>query len=394
MRFIQGESLREAILRFHDADKRGRDAGERSLALRQLLTRFVTVCNTVAYAHSRGILHRDLKPSNIMLGKYGETLVVDWGLAKPFARDAQAKVSGEDTLAPTLDNRPDETQLGQVIGTPAYMSPEQAAGRWDLVGPSSDIYSLGATLYTILTGQMPFVGAKAEVLSQVQRGELRRLGPGRKDIPRALEAICLKAMAPQPHERYANALAIAADLEHWLADEPAQAYRESLLARLARWTRRHRSLVASAAALLITAVAALTIGLVVVQEAQRQTESQRQAAVSARIQADVSFGRAEQSYRLAREALEELKSTRQSFAIKPIWPIPTRTLAHSFMRSVDLTRLSKHARMRSQLGDPRPISLPWSPNTKTFQPRATIRWPGRTRNYSGPRRPSRLCRAV
>jgi serine/threonine protein kinase len=139
----------------------------------------VAVCNTVAYAHSRGILHRDLKPSNIMLGKYGETLVVDWGLAKPFARDAQAKVSGEDTLAPTLDDRPAETQLGQVIGTPAYMSPEQAAGRWDLVGPASDIYSLGATLCTILTGQTPFPGGKAEVLSQVQRGELPRLGPGR-----------------------------------------------------------------------------------------------------------------------------------------------------------------------------------------------------------------------
>jgi serine/threonine protein kinase len=155
MRFIQGETLQQALHRFHAEDLPGRDPSERNLALRQLLTRFVAVCNTVGYAHSRGILHRDLKPSNVMLGKYGETLVVDWGLAKPFDRDESARASGEETLTPVTGSDSSVTQYGQAMGTPAYMSPEQAEGRWDVVGPASDVYSLGAILYAVLAGRPP-----------------------------------------------------------------------------------------------------------------------------------------------------------------------------------------------------------------------------------------------
>src|SRR5262249_8753409 len=130
--------------------------GERALALRQLLTRFVTVCNTIAYAHSRGILHRDLKPANILLGKYGETLVVDWGLAKAIGRSETHRNAAEATLHPSSGSNVGATQLGKALGTPAYMSPEQAAGRLDRLGPTSDVYSLGATPDTILTGKPPF----------------------------------------------------------------------------------------------------------------------------------------------------------------------------------------------------------------------------------------------
>src|SRR5262249_56215611 len=113
---------------------------------------FVDVCNVVAYAHSRGVLHRDLKPANVMLGKYGETLVVDWGLAKPLGRSEDGAEGAEPPLQPSSSSWGAATVAGKALGTPAYMSPEQAAGRLDEVGPASDVYSLGATLYPILTG--------------------------------------------------------------------------------------------------------------------------------------------------------------------------------------------------------------------------------------------------
>src|SRR5262249_21791281 len=146
MRFVRGESLKEAIQRFHGADVPGRDTGERTLALRALLSRFIAVCNAVGYAHSRGIIHRDLKPANIRRGKYGETLVVDWGLAKAVGRPDRAPNGDEPTLRPS-SGEGQATQMGTALGTPAFMSPEQAAGRLDLLGPASDIYSLGASLY-------------------------------------------------------------------------------------------------------------------------------------------------------------------------------------------------------------------------------------------------------
>ncbi len=254
MRFIRGESLKSAIDRFHQADSPVRDAGERNLAFRSLLGRFGEVCNTIAYAHSRGIIHRDLKPNNVMLGKYGETLVVDWGLAKPIRRtEEQRQATGEETLRPS-SRTGEETQMGQVVGTPAYMSPEQAAGRWNVVGPASDIYGLGAILYAILTGRAPVSGRDSyEILSKVQRCEFPRPRQVKPSVPAALEAICLKAMALEPEKRYASAVELAADIERWLADEPGT-WRESWGARAQRWLRRHRTLVASVSMALGVAV--------------------------------------------------------------------------------------------------------------------------------------------
>src|SRR5262249_54279770 len=128
-------------------------AGQRAVAFRELLSRFIAVCNAVAYAHSRGVLHRDLKPGNIILGKYGETLVVDWGLAKVLGQqDDSVTFVDEAPLQVRSGGGSAPTKMGSLVGTPVYMSPEQAAGRLDLVGPASDIYSLGATLYCVLTG--------------------------------------------------------------------------------------------------------------------------------------------------------------------------------------------------------------------------------------------------
>ncbi len=245
MRFIKGDNLKEAIARFHaTATPRGGSASAaraapayRSLDFRQLLYRFVDVCNAVAYAHSRGVLHRDLKPGNIMLGKFGETLVVDWGLAKVIGRTASRtgphQTTDEATLMPSSGSAVVETVAGSAVGTPAYMSPEQAAGRILDLGPATDVYSLGATLFTLLTNRPP-VEAKdtGEILRKVQTGDVDWQGAAdSRTVPRPLVAICKKAMALKPQDRYATPLALAEDLEHWLADDPVLAYRESIFAR-------------------------------------------------------------------------------------------------------------------------------------------------------------------
>ena len=146
MRFIRGDSHKEAIEHFHRDDALKSDPGRRSLEWRKLLRRFLDVCNAVDYAHSRGVIHRDLKPANIIVGRHGETLVVDWGLAKVVGR-ADPSV-GEQTIAPSSSGS-SETLPGSALGTPAYMSPEQAGGKLDRLGPRSDVYSLGATLYCL-----------------------------------------------------------------------------------------------------------------------------------------------------------------------------------------------------------------------------------------------------
>ena len=251
-------SLKEAIAHFHADEGLKKDPGRRSLELHQLLRRFVDICNAVDYAHGRGVLHRDLKPGNVIVGKYGETLVVDWGLAKPLGHAEPTGRSEERTLVPSSGSGTAGTLPGSALGTPAYMSPEQAAGDLEHLGPRSDVYSLGATLYCLLTGRAPFEGDDlGAILRGVQAGDFpapRALDP---TIDRALEAVCLKAMALKPEDRYATPRALADDVERWKADEPVAAWREPFSRRSRRWLRRHRTLVTAAAAVLVMALAGL-----------------------------------------------------------------------------------------------------------------------------------------
>ncbi len=271
MRFIKGDSLKEAIERFHADESLKSNPGRRSLELRRLLRRFLDVCNAIDYAHSRGVLHRDIKPGNVIVGKHGETLVVDWGLAKPLGRIEPGRDGGERTLMPSSASGSAETLPGSAMGTPAYMSPEQARGDIDRLGPRSDVYSLGATLYCLQTARPPFEGEDVgEVLRKVDRGEFtspRQCDPG---LDPALEAVCLKAMATLPEDRYSSCRALAEDVERWTADEPVAAWREPIARRARRWAKRNRTAVTAAVAGLVAGVIGLSAVLAVQTQAKAE----------------------------------------------------------------------------------------------------------------------------
>jgi serine/threonine-protein kinase len=289
MRFIRGESLSAAIRRFHASRRAAAEAKGRAprspwgVEFRQLLASFLDVCDAIDYAHSRGVLHRDLKPANIMLGSYGETLVVDWGLAKVIgnADGPPVRTCGEiqPSLAQSMTALSGETAPGTTMGTPAYMSPEQAAGQAEQIGPASDVYSLGATLYELLTGQVAFAGEKmSELINRVRRGDFPPPRAVERSLPAPLEAICLKAMALKPEDRYPSVRELARELERWLADEPVRSYPERLLERLARWLRQHRSWTISAIAGLAGVCLVTIIALFVVDGARRSESAARQEA--------------------------------------------------------------------------------------------------------------------
>ncbi|HMP08666.1 MAG TPA: serine/threonine-protein kinase, partial [Lacipirellulaceae bacterium] len=220
-------------------------------------------CNAVDYAHSKGVIHRDLKPSNIMLGKYGETLVVDWGLAKVVGSDEDVALTTR--MAPCAVDHAGalSTRVGAAIGTPAYMSPEQAAGRNDELGPPTDVYSLGATLYHLLTGEPPHEADESVgvMIAKAEHGQFPRPRELARWVPRPLESICLKALAVEPTARYLSARALADDVQRWLADEPVAAHRERFSERTFRWPRNHRALAASSGVGYLVATAALIVGL-------------------------------------------------------------------------------------------------------------------------------------
>ena len=264
MRFINGRTLTEAARDYH----RRRQAGAaQALQLRELIRALQSVCQVLAYAHSRGVIHRDIKGQNVVLGDFGEVMVLDWGLAKVVGGEITATELEEDLPASIPINDPvdkswDETAQGEIVGTPSYMSPEQAMGRVDLVDRRSDIYGLGAILYEILTGEPPFRGTRSEVLQRVT-DELP-VSPRRRipSLSPAIEAICLKSLAKAPVDRYATAADLAKDLERYLADEPVTAYEEPWTAKPKRWISRHRTLAVTVTATLLVATIILSAAMV------------------------------------------------------------------------------------------------------------------------------------
>jgi formylglycine-generating enzyme required for sulfatase activity/serine/threonine protein kinase len=262
-------------------------AGEGGWTQARILGLLVKVCEAMTYAHAKGVIHRDLKPANVMVGKFGEVYVMDWGLAKILARadqkDVRVRSEPAFTSSEVRSDRRDRagetpdsplyTMDGDVVGTPAYMSPEQAMGRVSEMGPPSDVYALGAMLYHLLAGHMPYVppGARLNnyaVWSHVQSGPAAPLHEVAPDAPGELTAICERAMAREAGERYADMSALAADLSAYVEGRVVQAYETGAWAEARKWVRRNNGLAASLAAAVLLLVVGLAAALYLRGEAQ------------------------------------------------------------------------------------------------------------------------------
>ncbi|MCU0721748.1 MAG: serine/threonine protein kinase, partial [Pirellula sp.] len=285
MRFVDGHDLSEEIDSFFELAT----PDFSSVGFHRLLNTLISVCQTVAYAHGRGVIHRDIKPLNIRIGKFSETILLDWGLATVVERSDQLRSHDESTLI--LSSRTSSSASG---GTPAYMSPEQLSGL--SASPASDVYSLGAVLYRILTGK-----STTETIPgfQIREALLEgRIIPPRDvhpKVPRPLQAICLKALALHPKSRFESAIEMATELERYIAGQPILCYKESLLERYNRWGRNHRMMIRFLGVCLLLAtvfslfMAITTLRLAESRNKQRmQAEVERSEAVRSKSIADIA----------------------------------------------------------------------------------------------------------
>ena len=250
---------------------------------RETATLLAEVAEALEYAHSCGAVHRDIKPANIMVERRGPTTDGGSDLAavgRPKLMDFGLALLQKAEITMTLE--------GQILGTPAYMSPEQAAGHSHEVDGRSDVYSLGAVMYQMLTGELPFRGSKLMLVEQVLHGEPRPPRKFNRRIPKDLETICLKAMSKRPEQRYDRARDFAEDLRRWLKGEPILARPTQWWERSWRWCRRHpveASLSAAVLLLLLGLIVGQSVAYQRIQQQQRLTLHQRELAVDALIEA-------------------------------------------------------------------------------------------------------------
>ena len=291
MKILSGKTLAEVIDKLLAGDKQT----EEEFPLNRLLHIFLSVCDAISYAHSKGVIHRDLKPENIMLGAYGEVYVLDWGLAKLCGADEASRIDaakpsagksetaeGASHFQMRLSRATHRTMDGIVLGTPGYMAPEQVLGMAEVMGERSDVFSLGAVLFEILTGELAIGGdGVTAILRNTSQGVIQSVKstPRGRKAPRELAAVAMKALVLDPAERYPSVSALARDVRNYLEDRPVSVYPDSLWRRAGRWTRHHRTLASTlGTAALIGVAALLAMFALISQSARREAQLAREKA--------------------------------------------------------------------------------------------------------------------
>ncbi|MCC7014152.1 MAG: protein kinase [Planctomycetes bacterium] len=327
MKLVKGRDLREVFALVHE----GREGWNLPRALGVLLR----VCEAMAFAHEKGVIHRDLKPANIMVGRFGEVYVMDWGLAKvlgrPDTHDVRIKEPGASHSLVHTERKdlsasahsPLATMDGDVVGTPCYMPPEQARGRLEDIGPHSDVYSLGAMLYQLLSAHMPYAGKDEStspftVLGLLIQGPPPELAKLTKNVPQELIAICEKAMARDVRERYPSMLGVAEDLRAFLEGRVVKAHETGAVAEFRSWLRRNRGFAGAVAAALavVLGLSALMVRQQLranedLQLAKDDAEKQREFAVQRRAEAEESQRRAEGAFALMSQVNTQLSAAKR-----------------------------------------------------------------------------------
>ncbi len=319
MKLVKGRDFRQILDLVH--------AGEEGWTLTRALNVILRVCESMAFAHTKGVLHRDLKPSNIMVGRFGETYVMDWGLARVMGREdlhdtrltLSDSAAGQASIVESLrhsdhdsDSQSPLTTLdGDVVGTPSYMAPEQALGLLDAVGPTADVYSVGCLLYHLLGGHPPYVPSRGTVSAIVV---LRMLIEGpptpieNRNLPPELIAICHKALERETHDRYQSMEALGNDLRAFLEGRVVGAYKRGAVAEFKKWVARNRGVAAGIGASILLGVLGLASVLLVQERSRRdlaatneELEVSRAAALANESAAREAKELADASAREARE---------------------------------------------------------------------------------------------
>ncbi|MBK7876870.1 MAG: serine/threonine-protein kinase [Planctomycetes bacterium] len=316
MRLVKGRNFEELIELVRK--------GEEGWTLTRAVQSVQRVCEAMAFAHSKGVVHRDLKPANVMVGRFGETYVMDWGLARvagqpeiadmrvtPHAADSSTVLTARDLDAAGSGHSPQLTMAGSIVGTPAYMAPEQARGETDEVDERSDVYAVGSMLYHLLSGHRPYVppGSKAnalDVLRALTAGPPARITA--TDVPPELVAICDKAMARAKHDRYAGMLELGEDLQAYLEGRVVRAHETGARAEFVKWVGRNKLAAGALASAALVTLGGLGSIAWVTHAKNAQLAAARDAAVLQSYGASLSTANASLTLNAVEEARRRLEA--------------------------------------------------------------------------------------